>query len=282
MSGFVGEDNDDDSFDPTDEEFSRQGLLSIDYSLESAGERSQSTYASHRRCSINRMSVGSYISLSRRGPKARIIPDLLAYVRTVFLELVRVKYWQMVESGKLPRLSHSTRFLLYSVDVGLEGVKTGLTDWSVIEEQLEHVAWFIKLLSTLINYLPISRTEGVCLCSNHFSLIGLLAFFLARREKRAVYLLTSFIEAHEHAQKKLRSFLGGAETVYPQKKNEGSNEIRHRRKESDTSTAPTIVAGHGPHDGDDITTPEEVFVIKESNDAVSEHYVERDLYEMTI
>ena len=48
------------------------------------------------------------------GLNSVIIPDLLAYVRAIFLEIVRVKYWNLIEGGKLPRLSHSAQFLLYS------------------------------------------------------------------------------------------------------------------------------------------------------------------------
>lgn len=33
----------------------------------------------------------------------------------------------------------------------------------------------------------------------------------AKHEKRSVYILTSFIEAHEHAQKKIHSFIGSDE-----------------------------------------------------------------------
>lgn len=133
-----------------------------------------------------------------RGPNAEVIPEVLAYVRTVFLELVRVKYWQLIESGKLPRLSHTAQFLLYSVDVGVDEVYdiNGLRDWNAIEEHLEYVPFYIKLLMNLFG------------ASWGFS-TGFLAWFLSRREKRAVYILTSFIEAHEHAQSKIHAFLGG-------------------------------------------------------------------------
>ncbi len=44
-------------------------------------------------------------------------------MRAIFLEIVRVKYWQQIESGKLPRLSKSAQTLLYTVDVGLDEVR---------------------------------------------------------------------------------------------------------------------------------------------------------------
>lgn len=77
--------------------------------------------------------VSRLLSQHNRGPDAVIIPDLLAYVRAVFLEIVRVKYWQHIEGGKLPRLSYSAQFLLYSVDFGMDEVRNpvGSQDWYV-------------------------------------------------------------------------------------------------------------------------------------------------------
>lgn len=37
------------------------------------------------------------MSLTNRGDNPVIIPELLAYVRAVYLEIVRVKYWQSIE-----------------------------------------------------------------------------------------------------------------------------------------------------------------------------------------
>jgi len=56
----------------------------------------------------------------REGQNKKVMPEMLAYVRTVFLEIVRVKYWKLIEGGKLPRNCHSAQYLLYSVDVGID------------------------------------------------------------------------------------------------------------------------------------------------------------------
>ena len=126
------------------------------------------------------------MSISQRGPGSRIIPDLLAYVRTVFLELCRVKYWHMIEIGKIPRTSWSARFLLYTIEVGIDdvrGVVDGLKDYAVIEQNLEHIDLYIRVLTWLIHAFPkawrLKRWSQM------------LAFLLARREKRSVYVLTS-------------------------------------------------------------------------------------------
>lgn len=137
-----------------------------------------------------------------RGAFAVLSPDLLAYVRGIFLEIVRVKYWQNIELGKLPRLSHSAQFLLYTVDVGLDELRHigGLQDWPRLERHVVSKSPLVRLFMFLDSILPpwswlrfISRTLGK---------------LEATRDKRNYYMLTSFIEAHEHAQKEMRSFIG--------------------------------------------------------------------------
>ena len=155
---------------------------------------------------------------SRRDNK--IFPEMLAHVRTVFLEIVRVKYWKLIEGGKLPRQNASTQFLLYSVDVGLDLAhmaqnKTilemememeedenhdGLGDWHVIEKEIDHIPFGQRVLQFLENCLP-SRCGG--------DVAGnLMEAREQKAEDNAVYMLTAFIEAHEHAQKKIHSFVG--------------------------------------------------------------------------
>jgi hypothetical protein len=73
-------------------------------------------------------------------------------------------------------------------------------DWICLEEELNYKAVAVSILNLMENYLPC-----VCLSQPATSLLGRLE---ARREKREVYMLTSFIEAHEHAQKKIHGFLG--------------------------------------------------------------------------
>lgn len=234
-----------------------------------------------------------------------VVPELVAYVRTVFLEIVRVSYWKHIEEGKLPRLSHSAQFLLFSIDVGLDDVtsENALNDWTCIEKDLDSTPLYIKVLVFLERVTPLwctsissllgtsphcvltaclyleftlifcvrnqpsmsiptnhtlgrytygkilthkllddhdyhddllkvsPATPSLCCTSNHHQLpvwpaptlvahhqchhvilsclyIPTIGRLEARREKRAVYMLTSFIEAHEQAQKKVHSFLG--------------------------------------------------------------------------
>ena len=134
--------------------------------------------------------------------------DLTAYVRTIFLEIVRVRYWHDIETGKLPRLSHSARFLLYTVDVALEKVKSGgeefgpgLVDLSEILSDCEEENYELTLLVWLDRITP----------QNFNFFRYLYGKREGRRQKRLVYMLTSFIAAHESAQKKIHSFVGADE-----------------------------------------------------------------------
>lgn len=123
-------------------------------------------------------------------------PALLAYVRTVYLEIVRVHYWHMIEEGKLPRHSATATMLLYSIEVGLDHVKEStLSDFKVIEDEvINSQRRLLMLLDYLIKYLgPLSM---------YFSFLR--EMLVALREKRSVRALLAFIEAHEHAQEKIQ------------------------------------------------------------------------------
>ncbi len=188
--------------------------------------RLQSFYS--RQKSIHIAHMSRLLSLSKRGTNPVIIHELLIYVRAVFLEIVRVKYWHFIEVGKLPRQSFSAQFLLYTIEVGLDEVKhmSGARDWVCIDQEIHYNPFTIRLLTWITDILP-----G---CSLRITLLNILARLKAIQEKRIVYMLTSFIEAHEHAQKKIHSFLGLDE-----------------------------------NEDDETQTPEEVKVINESQSAVS-------------
>lgn len=156
----------------------------------------------HKHESLRIAHMSRLLSVNTRGTNPVIIHELLEYVRAIFLEIVRVKYWHFIEVGKLPRLSHSAQFLLYSVEVGLDEVKhmSGARDWVCLEDELRRDPYNIRILHFFDEYFPSA------LCGSMPS--KMLSRIEARREKRAVYMLSSFIEAHEHAQTKIHSFLG--------------------------------------------------------------------------
>lgn len=131
-----------------------------------------------------------------------IMPKLLQYVRSVFMEIVKANYWYDIQRGVLPRLSYAATYLLYTVDVGLDKIEEdcefGTVDCRVLYETVCRMPFYLRAWA---------HFDQV----NRFKLVGLSGYFLAKNEarieKRNVYMLTSFIAAHELAQNKLHEFL---------------------------------------------------------------------------
>lgn len=140
------------------------------------------------------------VSLSGRDPSSPISPQLLAYVRSTFLSMVRVHYWHDIEQGKLPRKSKSGKFLLYSVEVALDEVEeeAGGRDWACVEDKLDHIPHDIQVMTYLEEKLPEGWFDFGTIYLNKLE---------CTREERTVYILTSFIAAHERAQAKIHGYL---------------------------------------------------------------------------
>jgi hypothetical protein len=99
--------------------------------------------------------VSRLLSMSNRGENPMLNVTLVSYVRAIFLEIVRVQYWHSIEAGKLPRLSHSAQFLLYSIDVGLDNADDDYApDWRCIENHLDENPLVIRFLSYCEDYVP--------------------------------------------------------------------------------------------------------------------------------
>lgn len=301
------------------------GILSRGHSMSFSGgisrSRSFSTnnYNASKIIKLNNMLTYSINTKLSVADSPVIISELLLYIRLMFLECVRVKYWNLIELGKLPRQSYSAKYLLYTIDAAIDSVdsnyllskkKNGLEDdddddddnhtenrksqyenrglcswfwnfisppppstssasqlnhrrastsifapnhssvlkdWEFLEDDITSVSLFIKTLRFL-NYfftkllcwifrIPFDYHENISSYSNvfihdkhkkfdpnqdNYSDIGsyskrflltrwlyhLVNKYEARAEKRNVYMLISFIEAHKHAQKKIHDFLG--------------------------------------------------------------------------
>lgn len=138
--------------------------------------------------------------LNRTTQQNQVVPEVLSYVRSVFLEIVRAQYWHEIESGRLPRLSHSAQFLLYSIDVGLDHLEetSGAQDWTCIKKEIE---------SKFFGYGLLVRGEKSVSSFVASHCTTLIARLEALQDKRAVYILESFISAHEAAQEEVHSFL---------------------------------------------------------------------------
>lgn len=137
-------------------------------------------------------------SLSRRDSAAEIMPDLLSYVRTIFLSIVRVEYWHRIEDGSLPREAPATQTLLYSIDNALDRVhKNNLRDWKWLKNEMQPAKIVEKFTSCLEKYTSVE--------SKLHSLGDILK---SLDEEFRVYVLTTFIECHQTAQRKIYGFLG--------------------------------------------------------------------------
>ena len=116
--------------------------------------------SAHQSASLRAGEIARMLSMSNRGPNPVLMPQLLAYVRAVFLEIVKVRYWHDIERGILPRLSHSATYLLYSVEVGLDQVTdqedssaghhhhdTACGDWKVLHDKITTKPLYLKALA---------------------------------------------------------------------------------------------------------------------------------------
>ena len=176
--------------------------------------------------------------------RPEIMNDLLTHIRRAFLEVVRVSYWRQINSGKLPRKSSAALILLNSIDVALETTHTpGLQDWDEIEthyralwsKQTDSVAESISEAAAhgAHHAIPAGSEHGTVNVqnmrrrsstgSNLGSYQGvyngddkntMIAKSLKDyREAQVVYLLTTFIDAHQYAQKRIPYYLGDTETI---------------------------------------------------------------------
>lgn len=117
------------------------------------------SHSVHQSASLQAGEIARLLSMSNRGPNPVLMPQLLAYVRAVFLEIVKVRYWHDIERGILPRLSHSATYLLYSVEVGLDQVTEQVTeqdsghnatacgDWKVLFDKITTKPLYLKALA---------------------------------------------------------------------------------------------------------------------------------------
>lgn len=177
--------------------------------------------------------------------RPHIMEELLTHIRRAFLEVVRVSYWRQINSGKLPRKSSAALILLNSIDVALETTDTpGLQDWDEIVAH--HKALFDNLTKNdpvaaaaahATDHYPTDSSASAATGgasgattprrrasrgSVNMSLQGvydadkttLISKALKDyREAQIVYLLTTFIDAHQYAQKRIPYYLGDTETI---------------------------------------------------------------------
>jgi NhaP-type Na+/H+ or K+/H+ antiporter len=135
----------------------------------------------------------------------RVDPHQVKVVREVFLEIVRVSYWEQVREGNFIVGSREPRILLDSVNLASDKSSTGLTDWEI----LENVLGLQK--GTSILDVP-ADVAGSKLCIRRW-LTDLRRQAHFEDQMRAVQIINAFIQAHQHAQGQIASFFGEDERV---------------------------------------------------------------------
>lgn len=128
---------------------------------------------------------------------ADVDDDLLTFLRSTYLDIVRARYIESIKTGKIGSSSTASKLLIYSVDAAIDTVRIGIYDWDVIERNLTTNK---LLLRTAIIVDDISYFCG--------RPTAYTAYLDALYERIAIYVLTNYIEAHEYAMNKVHYYLG--------------------------------------------------------------------------
>lgn len=138
---------------------------------------------------------------------SKISPDLLAYVRETFLETVRARYWDSIMSGKVGTQSFSSQLLLYSLDRAKDTIHDPLAplgDWELVEKSLNVADPTTMALAKMV--------DSWCARMGYYP--GWVNYLDSLTERRAIYVLSNFIDGHTFAQSRLHMFLGAPERDY--------------------------------------------------------------------
>lgn len=174
--------------------------------------------------------------------KITIDTKQLKIVREVFLEAIRANYWEQLEHGRFVVGSPEPTLLLNSVNLAKESCGAHLSDWDILQPD---IAFEVKgdgtsdapeerrsRLSRLNRAATAVAVDVTASSGSMLSAEGLSAWANNRRietnlknQTTAIQVITAFMEAHQVAQGQIASYFG---------------------------------------DGADIDSPEEAFVIMES------------------
>ena len=123
--------------------------------------------------------------------------DVVSFLRSTFLDILRARYMDSVHSGRIGTSSTAAKILLFSVDFAQDSVKDSLADWPCVERSLVANKLVLRTMQTIDN---VFAACGM--------LPGLVSWLDTVNERVAIYVLINFIDAHEFALKKMQLFLG--------------------------------------------------------------------------
>eukprot|EP01034_Spumella_vulgaris_P022714 gene22714-28867_t len=139
------------------------------------------------------------VHLSRASGTMDIDNDLVAYTRHTFCEVLRARYIESIEMGRIGSSNSAAKLLLYSVDVSMDHVKRSLCDFPSIESFLKPSRHILRLCQLIDDFF-------------HYTIQvypGFVSKLDAKAERVAIYTLINYIDAHEYALSQIHHFLGG-------------------------------------------------------------------------
>ena len=144
----------------------------------------------------------------RRSISGAVNEPLITKFRIVFLEVLRKCFHRHIHQGRLPRGSQAALVLLNSIDIGLQTVHTdGLQDWDAVQQSINSIDRNSELLAQAVCWLQQwGCGEGTFLCTVLLENQSIL-------DSNKIYILTSFIDAHNYAQQHIPYYLGEEEGI---------------------------------------------------------------------
>jgi NhaP-type Na+/H+ or K+/H+ antiporter len=165
-----------------------------------------------------RLPSGSYEAVARRASQNGASRETglgqdsaVYYVRQVFLQVLKSSYWEQIEIGFLPEDSNAAITLLNSVDVCVDqnaialrdGSPYELNDWQIVFPNTRMAKGWVKCFGWFSGILPESWTFG-----DHFR-----ESQIVQSRMQAYILMTSYIRAHQHAQKMMITYFGNPDNA---------------------------------------------------------------------
>ena len=143
---------------------------------------------------------------------------LMKHVRVVFLDVLRVTYWQHINEGKIPRSSPTALNLLASLDYALSASnndKKGLHDWEYLNRKLQSTSSWYHTAATSIDMAANGFLSLLKVCNigkNYWHYKSELGEYVNKwHEGNCIYALSSYIDAHTQAQELVPYYIGDTE-----------------------------------------------------------------------
>mmetsp|Transcript_34286 Transcript_34286/g.90491 ORF Transcript_34286/g.90491 Transcript_34286/m.90491 type:complete len:1524 (-) Transcript_34286:311-4882(-) len=131
-------------------------------------------------------------------------PGETAILRETFYNIVKRTYWEMIETGHLPRHSQATLLLLNSIEESLDDCHTELHDWNLLEKIINSKVHgkFQENLDNFANWADDALPDWVLIDNEIHYYLNFKTFEVV------YYMCQGFCEAHVEAEHKLANYYG--------------------------------------------------------------------------